>query len=170
METMQLEQNARKQEVYRHAVELYRQKPDWVTFFREVLGVDGVVRRVFQPSEVEWFEQQSEYQLIQRMVSNLRGTADGDGKESMKVITVRLPTSLHDSLKAEAKSRGTSMNKLCISKLLQVIEDEFVPPEPASLSSADSSFLASNISEDESDELPYEDSESEMEDEAVAIR
>jgi predicted HicB family RNase H-like nuclease len=47
------------------------------------------------------------------------------------VITVRLPKSLHESLRAEAHDRRTSMNKLCISKLLQVIDDELVPAEMA---------------------------------------
>ena len=51
-------------------------------------------------------------------------TAGADGKEPTRVITVRLPRSLHESLKDEANSRKTSMNQLCISKLLQVIEEE----------------------------------------------
>jgi hypothetical protein len=45
------------------------------------------------------------------------------------VITVRLPKSLHESLRAEAHDRHTSMNKLCISKLLQVVDGELVPSE-----------------------------------------
>jgi predicted HicB family RNase H-like nuclease len=45
------------------------------------------------------------------------------------VITVRLPKSLHESLRAEAHDRRTSMNKLCISKLLQVVDGDLVPAE-----------------------------------------
>ena len=41
-----------------------------------------------------------------------------------RVITVRLPESLHEALKAEAVDHKTSMNKLCISKLLQALIDE----------------------------------------------
>jgi predicted HicB family RNase H-like nuclease len=44
-------------------------------------------------------------------------------------ITVRLPKSLHESLRAEAHDRKTSMNQLCISKLLQVIDAEMVVSE-----------------------------------------
>jgi hypothetical protein len=40
---------------------------------------------------------------------------------------VRLPKSLHEALKEEAHVYRTSMNKLCISKLLQFIDNEFVP-------------------------------------------
>jgi hypothetical protein len=45
------------------------------------------------------------------------------------VITVRLPKSLHEALRHEAHNHKTSMNKLCISKLLQVIADDLVPSD-----------------------------------------
>lgn len=123
---------AREQEVYRVASELFRQNPDWVTFFREVLGVDGIMRRLFPNSEdLARYEQNPLYAEIQQMVAKLRdrnGTA-ADDKEPTRVITVRLPKSLHESLRAEAHSKRTSMNKLCISKLLQVIDDELIPQD-----------------------------------------
>jgi predicted HicB family RNase H-like nuclease len=100
----------RGQEAYRVAGEMFRQEPDWVTFFREVLGVDGVV---------------------QQMLARLRDKNDisSEGIEPTRVITVRMPKSLHESLRAEAHMRKTSMNKLCISKLLQMIDDELVPQD-----------------------------------------
>jgi len=122
----------KKQEVYRVACELYRQDPDWVTFFREVLGVDGVVRRLFtSQEELLTFEQSTEYHELQQMVTKLRerNSASSDGKEPTRVITVRLPKSLHESLRVEAHDRKTSMNKLCISKLLLVINEELIPVE-----------------------------------------
>ncbi len=45
------------------------------------------------------------------------------------MITVRLPKSLHEALRVEAHEHRTSMNKLCISKLLQFIDAENVPSE-----------------------------------------
>jgi predicted HicB family RNase H-like nuclease len=77
------------------------------------------------------FEQTEEYAEIQQMLAKLRerSGAGADGKEPTRVITVRLPKSLHESLRAEAHDRKTSMNQLCISKLLQVIEAEFVVSE-----------------------------------------
>jgi len=118
------------QEVYRVASELFRQGPDWVTFFREVLGVDGVIRRVYNtPQQLEAFEASEEYAEIQQMVAKLREktAAQTDDKEPTRVITVRLPKSLHESLRTEAHEKRTSMNKLCISKLLQVIDDQLIP-------------------------------------------
>lgn len=119
---------ARSQKVLQVARELYGSKPDWVTFFRETLGVNGAARTVF-PTQAEYiaFEQSHEYTEIQQMVANLRSRKiPGNGNnEPTRVITVRLPESLHEALKQEATDHKTSMNKLCISKLLQVlIENE----------------------------------------------
>jgi len=123
---------SRRREIFRIAGELYRQNPDWVTFFREVLGVEGIVRRIF-PSTDEFlsFEQTEEYLEIQQMVAKLRESnrAYAQGSEPTRVITVRLPKSLHESLRTEAHERRTSMNKLCISKLLQVIDGTLIPHE-----------------------------------------
>ena len=125
--------NEQRQDVFRIADEIYRQRPSWVTFFREVLGVDGIVRQVYNsPEALSQFEQTPEYQRIQQMLAKLRendSDLPGGPREPTRVITVRLPKSLHESLRAEAHDRHTSMNKLCISKLLQVVDDELVPAE-----------------------------------------
>jgi len=40
----------------RIATEMFEQQPDWVTFFREVLGVEGLVRKLFaSPAELAAF-------------------------------------------------------------------------------------------------------------------
>ena len=122
----------KNQQALRVAGQMFEQDPDWVTFFREVLGVDGVVRRLFpSQEEIAAFEQSDAYTGIQNMVAELRRRRDGkpDDKEPTRVITVRLPQSLHQSLKVEARDRNTSMNKLCISKLLQVIGDSLIATE-----------------------------------------
>jgi predicted HicB family RNase H-like nuclease len=103
----------------RIASDLFRTEPDWVTFFREVLGVDGLVRKLFpSPAELTAFEQTDEYAHIQQMLCRLREPGLGAEHEPTRVITVRLPKSLHESLRAQAHERQTSMNQLCISKLL----------------------------------------------------
>ena len=115
---------ARCQKVLQVARELFQGKPDWVTFFRETLGVNGAARSVF-PRQQEYvaFEKSREYAEIQNMVLALRNRKipGSGGNEPTRVITVRLPESLHEALKAEASDHNTSMNKLCISKLLQVL-------------------------------------------------
>ncbi len=116
-----------KQEAYRIALALCQQDPDWVTFFREILGIGGVVRRLFpEDKDLLEFEETNEHAEIQAMLAQLRQRSNrGETQEPTRVITVRLPQSLHEALQAQAHLHQTSMNKLCISKLLQVIEDEF---------------------------------------------
>lgn len=122
----------RLQTATRIADKMFQQQPDWITFFREVLGVDGLVRKLFTtPEELAEFEKTAEYAEIQAMVAKLRekSGAAAEGREPTRVITVRLPKSLHESLRAEAHDRKTSMNQLCISKLLQVIDEQMVVSE-----------------------------------------
>ena len=126
---------ARCQKVLQVAKQLHSTRPDWVTFFRETLGVDGSARSVFgNQEEYLQFEQSKEFDEIQNLVASLRTKKGGGRNESTKVITVRLPESLHESLKAEASEHGTSMNKLCITKLLKALSDlneESQDPAPA---------------------------------------
>jgi len=119
-------------EIVLKAYELFEKSPDWVSFFREVLGVGGVARQVFStPEDYLAFEKSEAYAEIQQLVARLRERSkpQADGAEPTRVITVRLPKSLHESLRAEAHDRHTSMNKLCISKLLQMIDSQFVPKD-----------------------------------------
>ena len=57
-----------------------------------------------------------------------RSSVDSEN-EPTRVITVRLPKSMHEYLRTEAHDLHTSMNKLCISKLLQVIGEDMIPNE-----------------------------------------
>lgn len=141
--------DSRCQRVLQVAKQLYQTNPDWVTFFREVLGIEGAARKVF-PNQSDYvaFEKSECYVDIQQMVTALRQRKipGGGHNEPTRVITVRLPESLHEALKAEASDHKTSMNKLCISKLLQALVEEeqmsmlkraqAAPPQPAVASTA----------------------------------
>jgi predicted HicB family RNase H-like nuclease len=123
----QMTAEERRQEAFRVADALYRQAPDWVTYFREILGIGGVVRRLFSDrDDLVEFEKTEEYAEIQLMLARLRQRTSPTSQrpEPTRVITVRMPQSLHEALQAEAHAHQTSMNKLCIAKLLQVIDEE----------------------------------------------
>ena len=95
-------------------------------------GIGGAVRRLFPGQEaLASFEKTTEYSEIQLMLARLRqsSNARSENQEPTKVITVRLPKSLHEALQAEAYTHQTSMNKLCITKLLQVIDGEMATEE-----------------------------------------
>jgi predicted HicB family RNase H-like nuclease len=121
-------------DVKRAAEQLWACAPDWVAFYREILGLRGIVRRTFPSREqLAAFEQTEAYQDILRMLSKLRqrmpADSDRESQEPTRVITVRMPKSLHEALRVEAYEHRTSMNKLCISKLLQIIDGEEAPEE-----------------------------------------
>jgi predicted HicB family RNase H-like nuclease len=120
------------QQVLAAAQKWFAQDLDWVSFFREVMGIDGVVRRTFPNfDDLATFERSPEFDQIQKMVVRLREKKNATDTESepTRVITVRLPKSMHEYLRTEAHDLRTSMNKLCISKLLQVIEQDMIPTE-----------------------------------------
>jgi predicted HicB family RNase H-like nuclease len=124
--------NTKEFEIYRKADEMYREGPDWVTFFRQILGVNGVMRTTYaDPADLAAFKQTTEYTAIQEMVAKLRERSNvlPQPQEPTRVITVRLPQSMHDSLRVEAHECRTSVNKLCISKLLQMVDAELVPAD-----------------------------------------
>ena len=124
--------SSKEAQVFRLADELFQRKPDWVTFYREVMGIEGIIRRAYptQP-ELLQFETSREFGEIQQMVAKLRERAGepAENREPTRVITVRLPKSLHESLRTEAHERKTSMNKLCISKLLQMVDAGLIPSD-----------------------------------------
>jgi hypothetical protein len=123
---------AKELDIQMTAEELFAERPDWVSFYREVLGVRGLARQAF-PSREQYaaFEKSESYKSILRMLTVLReqGPTAMDTGEPTRVITVRMPRSLHESLRNEAFDHRTSMNKLCISKLLQYIDGQNVPVE-----------------------------------------
>ena len=100
------------------AERLHAMNPEWVVFFREVLGVEGIVRRSFPET--------GQFGRIGELLDDLRSRQRERpvSREAQRVVTVRMPKSLHESLKAEAESMRVSINTLCISKLLKLLDEE----------------------------------------------
>lgn len=115
------------QAVLEVAEQLFAATPDWLVFFREIMGLEGIVRRTFQtPESLMQFECSPEYARIREMLDELRQRQQDQPavRESQRVVTVRMPRSLHETLKAEAQQMKVSINSLCISKLLKLIDDD----------------------------------------------
>ena len=130
---MTLDLTEKHVEIQKIAEGLYNKSPDWVTFYREIFGLHGIVHHTFPSRDmINDFEQSDAYREIQQMLRRLREKSSKDidlKEEPTRVVTVRIPKSLHEALKAEAHDHRTSMNKLCISKLLQFIDTQLVPEE-----------------------------------------
>ena len=96
---------------------------------REILSLNGVAHILFPSHDHRRFEATVEFCEIQKMITVLRAGSlpENDPLESQRMITVRLPLSLHKALCREAEERGVSVNQLCISRLLNSIDDEYIP-------------------------------------------
>ncbi|QDT09962.1 hypothetical protein [Planctomycetes bacterium K23_9] len=119
-------------EALRIAQEAFAKTGSWVVFYREIMGVDGIVRKLFPGSEeMRRFETSKEFGELQEMVAAVRSqdSSKGDAAEPERMITIRLPKSLHDTLRSESDEMNLSINKLCISKLLQRIDPRCVPEQ-----------------------------------------
>ena len=111
-------------EVVRVAEELFSRRPSWVDFFREVFGWDGAVMRAFpNPEERDAFRETEQYTRLNAMLEELRQQEEASvpRREPTSTITVRLPRALHESLLEEAAQSRMSLNRLCITKLTQVL-------------------------------------------------
>jgi predicted HicB family RNase H-like nuclease len=111
---------------------IYRESTDWVEFFRAVFGADGLIQRSFpEVKSRRSFENSPQYQKMQAMLAELRRQPPSANapRNAEQVVTLRLPQSVHRTLRLEADERHTSLNKLCISKLLQSIDDSLVPTD-----------------------------------------
>lgn len=110
--------------------EAFAKTGKWVELFREMLGVNGVVRKLF-PGDAERneFEASETYAEIQEMIAACRGTdrSKPSASEPERMLTIRVPKSVHEVLIAESKAAELSINQFCISKLIQPLSDRHVP-------------------------------------------
>ena len=116
--------------IFETATELFGVAPTWTAFYRETLGGDGVARALFaSPEETREYERSDEHAKVLEMLTTLRSRdlPENDPHEQQRMITVRIPKSLHDSICDEANELAVSVNKLCISKLLQKADPAMIP-------------------------------------------
>jgi hypothetical protein len=55
--------------------------------------------------------------IIDQIIHKLPGESDNGKADDLRVMTVRMPATLHEALKDEARTRKTSANKLAVAKL-----------------------------------------------------
>ena len=114
------------------AEEAFAATGSWVVFFREILGVDGVVKQLFSDAEeFKRFVAGPEFATLHEMLAAIRSQdhSKSDAAEPERMITIRIPRSLQESLQEESKACGLSINKLSISKLLLPANPRFVPEQ-----------------------------------------
>lgn len=120
----------RCQQAFDVANDLFGNAPTWVCFYRELMGGDGFIPQLF-PSNEDFgnFLRCDQYYQVQMMLTALRSRdlPENDPNDPQRMITVRLPKSLHEALCDEALRLGISVNRLCISRMLQLLDPKMIP-------------------------------------------
>lgn len=116
--------NSKQAEAMAFAETLVSERPHWSEFFRRMFGLGGFIRMRF-PSveERRRFEMTQEYAELREMLHRLRVGSGGSEEEFLRVVTVRIPNSVHEWLKEEAHEHRVSLNSLCVTKLLENYEN-----------------------------------------------
>lgn len=112
------------------AGQLLTHAPSWIAFYRLVFGEQGVLMRLFpKAAERREFEAEPHFLQLHTMLAALRSQdlPENDPKEPQRMITLRIPKTLHDQMSLEAQEYGLSVNRLCISRLLQPLQVDLVP-------------------------------------------
>jgi len=121
---------ARCQQAFDVANDLFGSAPNWVCFYREMLGGSGMVHVLF-PTDAEFgrFLRSEQYHQVQLMLTALRSRdlPENDPNDPQRMITVRLPKSLHQAMCEEAGRMNISVNRLCISRMLQLLDPKMIP-------------------------------------------
>jgi predicted HicB family RNase H-like nuclease len=120
----------RCRQVVAAAAELFGVAPTWTAFYREVIGGGGVVSMLFKTAEErDCFEGTEQYNQVFEMLTTLRSRdlPENDPTEKQRMITIRLPMTLHKAICDEANELQVSVNKLCISRMLQPLDSRTIP-------------------------------------------
>ncbi|MCA9124457.1 MAG: hypothetical protein H6822_33935 [Planctomycetaceae bacterium] len=106
-----------KAAILEYARRRFSDSSDWLKYASVVeehcnlmLGADAAAR----------FFRDPEFREVRDMIVQL--ALEHSCHRPTRMITVRLPRELHDALKSEANGRQTSLNRLCIAKLLTSID------------------------------------------------
>lgn len=124
------EYSERCQQAFDVANDLFGNAPTWVCFYRELMGTDGFILTLFPEDEdFSKFLRSEQYHQIQLMLTALRSRdlPENDPNDPQRMITVRLPKSLHEALCEEAGRLKISVNRLCISRMLQLLDRKMIP-------------------------------------------
>lgn len=120
----------RCQQAFDLANDLFANAPTWVCFYRELMGGNGLINVLFEDlNDYGKFLRTEQYHQIQLMLTALRSRdlPENDPNDPQRMITVRLPKSLHEAMCDEAGRLNISVNRLCISRMLQLLDPKMIP-------------------------------------------
>ena len=122
----------RAQRLLNEATAIFLKCDNWLDYFRQVLDFDGIIYEEFKlPSDRCQFWETRQGWIIQRQLAKLFAQYEHARAvavdEPTRVITVRLPKSMHHWLKDDAHDSHVSLNQFCIAKLLRICPPVLLP-------------------------------------------
>lgn len=120
----------RCRQAFEVANDLFANAPTWICFYRELMGGNGMLHLLFDNNkDFGAFLRTDQYHQVQLMLTALRSRdlPENDPNDPQRMITVRLPKSLHEAMCEEAGRLNISVNRLCISRMLQLLDPEMIP-------------------------------------------
>ncbi|MBB3207991.1 putative HicB family RNase H-like nuclease [Rhodopirellula rubra] len=122
----------RPAQVLKLAEEAFAKTGSWVVFYRTMLAPGGVVDRLYSdPESRRYFETTREFSELLEMLTAMRSQDESSAgtHEPTRVITIRIPRSMHEATIREAEELELSINAYCVTKLLQPANARFTPLE-----------------------------------------
>jgi hypothetical protein len=116
----QSNENIIMNEILDFAVKLHSINRNWVTFFREVLGLQGIIAYHYSdPISRQQFEETGDYQEILKIFDDCFDSGIKDRNEQLKEVSIRIPLSLYTYLQEKRKEEGIkTLSQYITHKLL----------------------------------------------------
>ena len=121
---------SRCEQAFDVANDMFGHAPTWICFYRELMGGSGMLHSIFTDAgDFGRFLRSDQHHQIQLMLTALRSRdlPENDPNDPQRMITVRLPKSLHEAMCDEAARLNISVNRLCISRMLQLLDPKMIP-------------------------------------------
>ncbi|WP_149496229.1 type II toxin-antitoxin system HicB family antitoxin [Roseiconus lacunae] len=112
------------------AVDMIGQNMRWVAAYRQVYAIGELIDRLFpDPAARGLFERSDENGNVLEQLAHLRAIdrSKASAVEPQRILTIRLPESMHHRLARESDALEISLNRLAISKLLEPALPEHIP-------------------------------------------
>lgn len=122
----------RHNEILRLSQEAFAMTGSWNVFYATIFAVGGVIDQMFPSKEQRrHFETTDSFAELLEMLTSIRSQDESktDAYEPSRMITIRMPRTLHDAIKREAEELELSINNYGLTKLLQPAIRRFTPLE-----------------------------------------
>lgn len=108
-----------------------RKTKTWIDLHNAIFGIGGKFSELFpEQSERLACSKTDEFAKVQELIRDAQGNDPSKGLPDAPFsgkFVLRLPSSMHAALAAEAEAEGVSLNQLCLAKLALQLQEAVRP-------------------------------------------